>query len=83
MGYVSFLPLVSCSFNGSCELDVEIHHLETAKQLEFTNVSVVARGPLRGSVKAEVKYGKSIITVTVGQFLKIRACLMGFLLDIA
>ncbi|KAF8064431.1 glycoside hydrolase family 38 protein [Lyophyllum atratum] len=45
--------------------DVEIHHLETAKQLEFTNVSVVAQGPLRGSVKAEVKYDKSLISVTV------------------
>ncbi|KAF5376659.1 hypothetical protein D9615_007835 [Tricholomella constricta] len=45
--------------------DVEIHHLETAKRLEFTNVSVVAQGPLRGSVKAEVKYGKSTITVTI------------------
>ena len=48
-----------------CSLDVEIHHLETAKRLEFTSVSVVAQGPLRGSVKAEVKYGKSLITVTV------------------
>ncbi|KAF5362894.1 hypothetical protein D9758_007045 [Tetrapyrgos nigripes] len=45
--------------------DVEIHHLETSKQLEFTNVSVVSHGPLRASVKAEVKYGKSTITVLI------------------
>ncbi|KNZ71950.1 Alpha-mannosidase [Termitomyces sp. J132] len=45
--------------------DVEIHHLETVKQLEFTNVSVVAQGPLRGSVKAVTKYDKSTIEVTI------------------
>ncbi|RDB17533.1 Alpha-mannosidase [Hypsizygus marmoreus] len=45
--------------------DVEIHHLETAKQLEFSNISVVAQGPLRGSVRAEVKYDKSTIIVDI------------------
>ncbi|KAK7464842.1 Glycoside hydrolase, 38 vacuolar alpha mannosidase [Stygiomarasmius scandens] len=45
--------------------DVEIHHLETPKPLEFTNISLVSHGPLRASVKAEVKYGKSTIIVTI------------------
>jgi hypothetical protein len=45
--------------------DVEIHHLETARQLEFNNITVVAQGPLRAAVKAEVRYGQSLITVTV------------------
>lgn len=46
-------------------VDVEIHHLETARPLEFSNVSVVTQGPLRASVKAEVKYDKSTISVVV------------------
>ncbi|KAJ7020033.1 glycosyl hydrolases family 38 N-terminal domain-containing protein [Mycena alexandri] len=45
--------------------DVEIHHLEKATQLEFSNVSVVAQGPLRASVRAEVEYGQSRISVTI------------------
>ncbi|KAJ7781792.1 glycoside hydrolase family 38 protein [Mycena maculata] len=45
--------------------DVEIHHLEKATQLEFSNVSVVAQGPLRASVRAEVLYGQSTISVTI------------------
>jgi alpha-mannosidase len=45
--------------------DVEVYHLETAKQLAFEEVSVVAQGPLRASVKAKLKYGKSTITVTI------------------
>ncbi|KAJ7643881.1 glycoside hydrolase family 38 protein [Roridomyces roridus] len=45
--------------------DVEIHHLEKATQLEFTNVSIVAQGPLRASVRAEVVYGQSTISVTI------------------
>ncbi|KAF9070390.1 glycosyl hydrolases family 38 N-terminal domain-containing protein [Rhodocollybia butyracea] len=47
------------------QTDVEIHHLETRTPLEFTNVAVVAHGPLRASVQAQVKYGKSIINVLV------------------
>lgn len=47
-------------------LDVEIHHLETAHQLEFSNIEVVAEGPLRASVKSVIKYGKSTINVIVG-----------------
>lgn len=46
-------------------VDVEIHHLETPHQLEFTNISVVAQGPLRAALKAVVKYGKSMIEVIV------------------
>lgn len=45
--------------------DVEIHHLETVQPLEFSNISVLSQGPLRASVKAEVKYGQSTIAVTV------------------
>ncbi|KIM65521.1 glycoside hydrolase family 38 protein [Scleroderma citrinum Foug A] len=45
--------------------DVEIHHLETRKPLEFTSIRVIAQGPLRASVETEVKYGKSTITATV------------------
>ncbi|KDQ27960.1 glycoside hydrolase family 38 protein [Pleurotus ostreatus PC15] len=44
--------------------DVEIHHLETATPLAFSKVSVVEYGPLRGTVKAQVQYGKSSIDVT-------------------
>ncbi|KAF5391900.1 hypothetical protein D9757_001700 [Collybiopsis confluens] len=43
--------------------DVEIHHLETQTPLQFTNIAVVAHGPLRASVKALVKYGNSTINV--------------------
>ncbi|TFK38533.1 glycoside hydrolase family 38 protein [Crucibulum laeve] len=45
--------------------DVEIHHLETAEPLAFTNVSVVSQGPLHASVRAQVKYGQSTIDVTI------------------
>jgi alpha-mannosidase len=45
--------------------DVEIHHLEKPTHLEFSKVSVVAQGPLRASVQAEVVYGQSRINVTV------------------
>ncbi|KAH8093101.1 glycoside hydrolase family 38 protein [Cristinia sonorae] len=44
--------------------DVEIHHLETVHQLEFSNLQITAEGPLRASLKAETTYGKSKITVT-------------------
>jgi alpha-mannosidase len=47
------------------ESDVEIHHLETAQPLQFTKIEVVANGPLRAAVKTQVRYGKSIINVTV------------------
>jgi alpha-mannosidase len=45
--------------------DVEIHHLETAQALQFTNTEVVADGPLRAAVKTQVRYGKSVINVMV------------------
>ncbi|KJA22158.1 glycoside hydrolase family 38 protein [Hypholoma sublateritium FD-334 SS-4] len=45
--------------------DVEVHHLETAEPLAFTNVSVVSQGPLRAAVRAEVRYGQSTISVTI------------------
>ena len=53
------------AFLGSDSVDVEIHHLETPYQLEFTNISVIASGPLRAAVRALVKYGKSTIEVIV------------------
>ena len=49
----------------SAYLDVEIHHLEIYEALKFSNISVVAQGPLYGAVRAEVKYGQSTISVTV------------------
>ncbi|KAI0085525.1 glycoside hydrolase family 38 protein [Irpex rosettiformis] len=45
--------------------DVEVHHLEKATPLQFTNVSVVTGGPLRASLRAVIKYGKSTITTTL------------------
>ncbi|KAI0632608.1 glycosyl hydrolases family 38 N-terminal domain-containing protein [Trametes polyzona] len=45
--------------------DVEVHHLEKFKKLRFTNVSVVAEGPLRASLKAEVRFGQSTIKVLI------------------
>lgn len=36
-----------------------------ATPLYFSNVSVVAHGPLRASVTAQIKYDKSTINVTV------------------
>lgn len=47
-------------------IDVEIHHLESRKQLTFSGIKIVASGPLRAAVEAEVQYGKSTIKVTVG-----------------
>lgn len=44
---------------------MEVHHLETAHPLEFSNISVVANGPLRAAIRAETKIGQSKITVTV------------------
>jgi alpha-mannosidase len=46
-------------------LDVEIHHLETPHQLQFTDIKVVASGPLRAALSARVKYGSSVIDVIV------------------
>ena len=51
--------------------DVEIHHLETAKPLEFSNITVVSQGPLRASVRAEVRYGQSTVSVTVSLVIRI------------
>ncbi|KAJ7113587.1 galactose mutarotase-like domain-containing protein, partial [Mycena epipterygia] len=48
--------------------DAEIHHLEKATQLEFSNVSVGAQGLLRASVRAEVEYGQSKIGVNRHEF---------------
>ena len=45
--------------------DVEIHHLEKYKKLRFENIAIAAEGPLRASLKSEVKYGQSTINVTV------------------
>ena len=45
--------------------DVEIHHLEKFKKLHFENITIAAEGPLRASLKSEVKYGQSTISVMV------------------
>lgn len=45
--------------------DVEIHHLETSTPLSFSQVRVIAEGPLRAAVQTQVKYGKSMIDVTI------------------
>ncbi|KAF9447763.1 glycoside hydrolase family 38 protein, partial [Macrolepiota fuliginosa MF-IS2] len=45
--------------------DVEIHHLEMARELEFNNISVVSQGPLRAAIRAEVRYGQSLITAMI------------------
>ncbi|KAJ8597085.1 glycoside hydrolase family 38 protein [Rhizopogon salebrosus TDB-379] len=45
--------------------DVEIHHLETPIPLSFSQVRVIAEGPLRVAVQTKVKYGKSTIDITV------------------
>jgi len=51
--------------------DVEIHHLETRKPLEFSSIRVIAQGPLRASVETQVKYGTSTITATVCGALRV------------
>ena len=58
-------------------LDVEIHHLETVQPLEFSNISVVAEGPLRASVRSEFKFRQSTITVTVR--MRVRRCVLAML----
>ncbi|KAH8115672.1 glycoside hydrolase family 38 protein [Phellopilus nigrolimitatus] len=45
--------------------DVEIHHLEKRTPLAFSDVKVIAKGPLRASVSAEVKFGKTTANVTI------------------
>ncbi|KAG2052533.1 glycoside hydrolase family 38 protein [Suillus hirtellus] len=45
--------------------DVEIHHLETSTPLAFSQVRVIAEGPLRAAVQTQVQYGKSTIDVTI------------------
>lgn len=65
MGWVAYQPSTNdIQILSNCT-DVEIHHLETAQPLEFSNVSVVSHGPLRAAVRAEVKYGQSTISLTV------------------
>ncbi|KAG9021627.1 Glycoside hydrolase, 38 vacuolar alpha mannosidase, partial [Tulasnella sp. JGI-2019a] len=45
--------------------DAEIHHLETSRPLEFTNVSILEAGPARATLAAEVPYGQSKIQVKI------------------
>ncbi|KAH9926632.1 glycoside hydrolase family 38 protein [Epithele typhae] len=45
--------------------DVEIHHLEKYKKLKFESITIASEGPLRVSLKAEVKYGQSSINVMI------------------
>ena len=64
-GALRLKPLYNVALNFCFLLDVEIHHLEKAERLKFSNVKVVASGPLRASVVSVVEYGKSKITTTV------------------
>lgn len=50
-------------------VDVEIHHLEKFQKLKFESISIAAEGPLRVSLKANVKYGQSTINVLVRRSL--------------
>ena len=60
--YLFCMSHIQISLNST---EIDYNHLETAQPLEFSNVSVVSQGPLRASVRAEVKYGQSTISVTV------------------
>ena len=65
MGSVIHPLFLVLKLNYDFHVDVEIHHLESRKELTFSGLKVVANGPLRAAVEAEVKYGKSTIKVTV------------------
>jgi hypothetical protein len=61
---------LNCCSRTGCDFilgvaDVEIHHLETSTPLSFSQVRVIAEGPLRAAVQTQVKYGQSTIDVTV------------------
>ena len=49
--------------------DVEIHHLETPHELEFSSIKIGESGPLRASLLGEIKFGKSKVVVDVGRSL--------------
>lgn len=45
--------------------DAEIYHLDCAHVISFEKVKIVANGPLRASLKATAKFGKSVVAMTV------------------
>ena len=45
--------------------DAEIYHLDCSHLIEFTDVKVGLQGPLRASLVATAKFGKSTVTMTV------------------
>ena len=45
--------------------DVEIHHLEKRTPLKFSDLKIIARGPLRASLSATVSFGKSTANITI------------------
>ncbi len=45
--------------------DAEVYHLEMGKALVFDTVEIVANGPLRASIKATARFGKSVASMTV------------------
>lgn len=59
--WLDFAELMECIPSG----DTEIHHLETSKPLEFSNLKVHESGPLRASLVADIAYGQSKIWVEV------------------
>jgi alpha-mannosidase len=47
--------------------DAEIYHLDCVRVLDFAQVEVVANGPLRASLRATAKFGKSAVAMTVSR----------------
>lgn len=47
--------------------DTEIYHLDCCEVLEFEEVAVKENGPLRASLLATARFGKSIASITVSQ----------------
>ena len=52
--------------------DAEIYHLDCSHLIEFTDVKVGLQGPLRASLVATAKFGKSTVTMTVCRGAKYR-----------
>lgn len=61
--YLSVARGAYCSTTIIYAGDVDVWHLETAQQLEAVSVKSHLPGPLRASVVAEFKFGKSTWTV--------------------
>ena len=49
--------------------DVEIYHLDSCRSIKFDEVSVSLQDPLRASLRAVAKFGKSTAALTVSPLL--------------